>query len=64
MRTVVQEIRIRCTVYLSLQPSSHEICNLRSGPLLAVLISLTATTKIGPDTNSLTFVLTAARFWP
>ena len=26
--------------------------------------SLTATTKIEPDTNPLTFVLTAARFWP
>ena len=26
--------------------------------------SLTATDKIGPDTNSLTFVPTAARFWP
>ena len=26
--------------------------------------SLTATAKIGPDTNSLTFVLVTARFWP
>ena len=25
MRTVVQEIQMQCTVYLSLQPSSHEI---------------------------------------
>ena len=40
--------------------------NLRSGPILAVLIHslLPAPSKIGPDTNSLTFVLTAARFWP
>ena len=40
--------------------------NLRSGPILAVLIhfSLTATAKIEPDTNSLTFVLVTARFWP
>ena len=26
--------------------------------------SLTATAKIGPDTNSLTLVLVTARFWP
>ena len=26
--------------------------------------SLTATAKIGPDTNSVTFVLVTARFWP
>ena len=26
--------------------------------------SLTATAEIGPDTNSLTFVLVTARFWP
>ena len=26
--------------------------------------SPTATAKIGPDTNSLTFVLVTARFWP
>ena len=26
--------------------------------------SLKATAKIGPDTNSLTFVLVTARFWP
>ena len=26
--------------------------------------SLTATAKIGPDTNSLRFVLVTARFWP
>ena len=40
--------------------------NMRSGPILALLIHflLRAPAKIGPDTNSLTFVLTAARFWP
>ena len=40
--------------------------SLRSGPILAVLINflLLAPAKIGPDTNSLAFVLTAARFWP
>ena len=26
--------------------------------------SLTVTAKIGPDTNSLAFVLVTARFWP
>ena len=40
--------------------------NLRSGPVLAVLIhSLSlAPAKIGPDTNSYKLVLLAARFWP
>ena len=28
------------------------------------ILSLTATAKIGPDTNSHKSVLTAARFWP
>ena len=32
-------------------------------PILAAF-SLTATAKIGPDTNSLTFMLVTARFWP
>jgi len=40
-------------------------CNLRSGPILAVLIHslLCAPTKIGPDPKSHKLVLTAARFW-
>ena len=41
------------------------VTNLRLGPTLAVLIHflLPAPAKIGPGTNSLMFVLTAARFW-
>ena len=41
-----------------------ESLNLRSGPILAVLIVLVATAKIGPDANFLTFVLVTARSWP
>ena len=41
-----------------------ESLNLRSGPILAVLIILVATAKIGPDANFLTFVLVTASSWP
>ena len=40
--------------------------NLRSGPVLAVLIHslLRTPAKMGPDTNSHKLLLLAARFWP
>ena len=44
--------------------NSQHFCNLRSGPILAVLIHslLRRHAKIGPDTKSHKLVLTAARF--
>ena len=58
-----------CTVdtffkYTGIQVTNIALLNLRSGPILAVLIHslLRGRAKIGPDAKSVTLVLGAARF--
>ena len=60
------EMNVKLNWESSLKTFFRWKCNLRSGPILEVLIHslLRLSLNVGPDTNSHKFVLTAARFWP